>query len=117
MDSFQADKEAAVKWITRIGILVALAGFGSAALGGGTIYEFDGSGNPIGSGTPFTTSDKTVSLDSNTRFVDIIPSSNSDDIPLLTFTGGPPTSGLDPTRRVGRVAQLAPTDGPHKPEW
>ncbi len=74
----------------KITALLALVGAPPLALGAGVIHQFDSGGTEIGNGTGFTsTTDLPLSLDTSTRYVDIIPSSDTDDIPFLTFTGGP----------------------------
>ena len=77
-----------------------------SAHAGGRVYQFDANGSIIQIGgfdwvafnSPSdltnSSSDLSIALDSNTRFVDIIPNGSSDNIPRLTFTGGPSASSV-----------------------
>lgn len=54
-----------------------------------SVLQYSSSGTALASQSVSSTQDTSIALNSTTRFVDIIPSSSSADIPLLTFTGGP----------------------------
>ncbi|MBL8760898.1 MAG: hypothetical protein JNL50_06290 [Phycisphaerae bacterium] len=62
----------------------------SVCMASTVVKEYNSGGSEIAAHT-VGSSDTSISLNVNTRFVDILPADNSTDIPRITFTGGPST--------------------------
>lgn len=72
-----------------LGCLVGLAGMCAPIYGQGVLYEYNDAGTEIRS-TNFTAmTAMSLGLLSSTRYVDIIPTDSSSDIPKITLSGGP----------------------------
>lgn len=59
------------------------------AKGSGTIYQYNSAGGHITPNISIGTDELTVSLNTSTRYVDIIPSSSTATLPFLIFNSGP----------------------------